>query len=66
VRELPFGGLVDPALWESVQQKVRERARKSFLARRGGYALPGGVLRCGHCGGRMHGTTAKPRRNGKW
>jgi DNA invertase Pin-like site-specific DNA recombinase len=65
VRELPFGGLVDPALWESVQGKVRERARKSFLARRGGYALPGGVLHCGHCGGRMHGATVKPRRNGK-
>jgi hypothetical protein len=65
VRELPFGGLVEPALWDAVQAKVKERARKGCLARRGGYALPGGVLHCGHCGGRMHGTTVRPRRGDK-
>jgi DNA invertase Pin-like site-specific DNA recombinase len=64
-RELLFGGLIEPGLWDAAQAKAKERARKAFLARRGGYALPGGVLHCGHCGGRMHGSTCRPKRGNK-
>jgi hypothetical protein len=55
---LQYGGLVDKGLWDLVQAKVAERRRNKVLARGGGYVLPSGVLRCGHCGGKMFGAPA--------
>ncbi len=62
---MDHGALIPPDLWERVQRKVGERTRRRSYARTGGYILPPGILHCGHCGGKMHGSTAKPRRNGK-
>ncbi len=59
---LEHGGIVDERLWKAVQEKLSERARLKTFARSGGYALAGGLLHCGHCGGRMHGCTTRPRR----
>jgi DNA invertase Pin-like site-specific DNA recombinase len=64
-RPLAFGGLVEPALWDAAQQKAEGRATQHTFARGGGYGLPGGVLHCGHCGGRMHGCTTRPKRGTK-
>jgi DNA invertase Pin-like site-specific DNA recombinase len=63
--KLDHGGLVDPALFQRVQAKVEERSRKCSLSRSRGYILPGGILYCGHCGGRMYGCTMKPKRGGR-
>jgi hypothetical protein len=62
---LEHGGLVGAELWESVQAKVKERARLKLKPRQGGYTLPGGLLYCGHCGHKMYGTTMRPRRGAK-
>jgi DNA invertase Pin-like site-specific DNA recombinase len=47
--------IVDRALWERVQAKRRARRDNHRRPRGAGYLL-GGLLRCGHCGGRMHGS----------
>ena len=58
---LEHGGIVDEALWRAVRAKAAERAKLRTYARSGGYVLPGGLLHCGHCGGRMHGSTTRFR-----
>jgi DNA invertase Pin-like site-specific DNA recombinase len=60
--KLDHGGLIPQDLFERVQIKVQERSRKCSLSRSRGYILPGGILHCGHCGGRMYGCTMKPKR----
>jgi hypothetical protein len=62
---LDHGGLIDPRTWERAQEKARERARLGIKPRTGGYVLPGGILYCGHCGGRMYGCTMRPKRGRK-
>lgn len=57
--KMEYGGLVSPELTERVRAKVRERAGKNTFARANGYALPGGILHCGHCGGRMYGAACR-------
>src|SRR5262245_59356291 len=55
IRPMHYGGLVSAELWDRVQRKLEERRRNKAHPRSGGYILPAGLLRCGHCGGRMHG-----------
>jgi DNA invertase Pin-like site-specific DNA recombinase len=62
--DLEHGGIIDRETWQCVQEKAQERARLSLKPRSGGYVLPGGVLHCGHCGGKMYGTTMRPRSKG--
>lgn len=62
-RPLPEG-LVPVELFDRVQRKLAGRSGKA-APRRGGYALPPGLLMCGHCGGRMHGSTTRHVRNGR-
>jgi DNA invertase Pin-like site-specific DNA recombinase len=62
---LEHGGVVTEPTWRLVQEKLRERAKLKTFARTGGYILPGGLLHCGHCGGRMHSCTTRPKRGAK-
>jgi DNA invertase Pin-like site-specific DNA recombinase len=59
------GGYVGPELWGVVREKAKERARLGIKPRASGYTLPGGILYCGHCGHRMYGCTARPKRGAK-
>jgi DNA invertase Pin-like site-specific DNA recombinase len=63
--ELEAGGLIDRATWERVQEKIRERVSLKVKTRVAGYSVPVGVLRCGHCGGRMYGNTWRRAKGGK-
>jgi DNA invertase Pin-like site-specific DNA recombinase len=63
--QLEHGGLVDAALWQAVQAKAQDRSGRRTFVRSGGYVLPGGILHCGHCGGRMHGCTTRPKQGQK-
>ena len=49
-------GLIDPVLWNRVQEKLKARRRDKQFPRGAGYPLAGLVV-CGHCGKRMHGCT---------
>jgi DNA invertase Pin-like site-specific DNA recombinase len=62
---LEHGGLIDATLWQAAQQKLASRRRDRTQARTGKYLLPSGILHCGHCGGRMYGTTMRPKRGDK-
>jgi DNA invertase Pin-like site-specific DNA recombinase len=63
--QLEHGGLVSPELWERVQRKLQERTAGRTFPRSSGYPIPGGILHCGHCGGRMYGATCRPKRGEK-
>jgi hypothetical protein len=62
---IPGGGLVDRTLWDEVQEKLAGRKRKGWSSVSRGYALSGGLLRCGHCGAPMHGTARTTTYKGK-
>jgi DNA invertase Pin-like site-specific DNA recombinase len=62
---LEAGGMVPATLWDAAQAKLAERRRGRTFARTGKYLMPSGVLHCGHCGGRMYGSTQSIRRKGK-
>jgi DNA invertase Pin-like site-specific DNA recombinase len=62
---LDHGGYVSAELWDAVQAKVRERAIQKTRPRQSGYALPAGILHCGHCGHRMYGCHLRSRRRNK-
>jgi DNA invertase Pin-like site-specific DNA recombinase len=49
-------GIIDRELWDRVQEKIRARRRDKQYPRGTGYPLAG-LVRCGHCGKRMHGAT---------
>jgi DNA invertase Pin-like site-specific DNA recombinase len=49
-------GLIDRALWDRVQAKLAARRREQTFPRGVGYTLAG-LVRCGHCGKKMHGCT---------
>jgi DNA invertase Pin-like site-specific DNA recombinase len=49
-------GIIDKELWDRVQAKLKARRREKRFPRGVGYPLAG-LVRCGHCGKRMHGST---------
>jgi DNA invertase Pin-like site-specific DNA recombinase len=49
-------GVIERELWERVREKLRARRREKRFPRGTGYPLAG-LVRCGHCGKRMHGCT---------
>jgi DNA invertase Pin-like site-specific DNA recombinase len=53
--------IVGRELWERVQRKIAERRVRKGFPRAGGYVLSQGILHCGQCGQRMHGTTFTDR-----
>jgi DNA invertase Pin-like site-specific DNA recombinase len=59
-----FPPLVTRETWEQVQAKFAERKVSHTYVRDAGYPLTG-LLYCGHCGGRMHGTRTGCRAHGK-
>jgi DNA invertase Pin-like site-specific DNA recombinase len=48
-------GIIDRATWEAVQRKIEARRQNRQKTRANGFALSGGLLRCGHCGAKMQG-----------
>jgi DNA invertase Pin-like site-specific DNA recombinase len=62
---LDHGGYVEVDLWDSIQEKVKQRESQKMRPRASDYILPGGILYCGHCGHRMYGCHMKPRRGKK-
>jgi site-specific DNA recombinase len=62
---LEAGGYITRQLWDTVQERTRERFSNKMKPRAGHYVLPGGILHCGHCGGRMYGATTTQRRGEK-
>jgi DNA invertase Pin-like site-specific DNA recombinase len=55
VVEAEKAGFIDPDLWQRVQARIAQRKRdKQHVRRKDHYALTG-LLRCGFCGGPMHG-----------
>jgi hypothetical protein len=65
LKALDAGGLVDRDTWEFVQKKIRERVSNKVKTRTAGYTVPVGILRCGHCGGRMYGNTWRRVKRGR-
>jgi DNA invertase Pin-like site-specific DNA recombinase len=58
-------GFIDRALWERVQQKIERRKRNKELVRRKDHYALAGLLKCGFCGGPMHGHVLRcPRPEG--
>jgi DNA invertase Pin-like site-specific DNA recombinase len=57
--------LVDPALFERVQQKLIDRRERKTPAVGGGAYLFTGLLRCGHCGWPLHGFSDKRKAKGQ-
>jgi site-specific DNA recombinase len=55
--------IIDRDLWDRVQAKLKARRDAHSFPRLRSYLLTG-LLYCGACGGRMHGSTSK-RRNGR-
>jgi DNA invertase Pin-like site-specific DNA recombinase len=51
-------GIIDPDLWQRVQAKLKARRRDRRYPRGSGYPLAG-LVRCGHCGKKMHGSTTR-------
>jgi site-specific DNA recombinase len=49
-------GIISRELWDRVQEKLESRRREKRFPRGIGYPLAG-LVRCGHCGKRMHGCT---------
>jgi DNA invertase Pin-like site-specific DNA recombinase len=49
-----YKAVISPALFDKVQERMAKRTQDCSRRKRVGYALTG-VLRCGHCGGRMYG-----------
>jgi DNA invertase Pin-like site-specific DNA recombinase len=47
--------IIDRRLWALVEEKLRTRTKRHSRIRATGMALSGGLLLCGHCGGRMVG-----------
>lgn len=47
-------GIISRALWNKAQRRLKSLKSDRGRSKRGSYALAG-VLRCGHCGSRMHG-----------
>jgi hypothetical protein len=62
---MDYGGYVSAEMWAAAQEKMKERARLGLRPRCNRYILPGGILHCGHCGHRMYGCTARPKRGAK-
>jgi hypothetical protein len=62
---LEYGGYVEPPVWDAIQAKMAERDGGRMRPRVNSYVLPAGILRCGHCGGKMYGATPRPRRGEK-
>jgi DNA invertase Pin-like site-specific DNA recombinase len=58
VNEGAHEGIIDRALWDRVQEKLKARRREGRFPRSVGYVLAG-IVRCGHCGKRMHGATGR-------
>jgi DNA invertase Pin-like site-specific DNA recombinase len=51
-------GIIDRAVWDRVQAKLDGRRRERRFPRGKGYVLAG-LVKCGHCGKRMHGATGQ-------
>jgi DNA invertase Pin-like site-specific DNA recombinase len=49
-------GIIDRELWDRVQKKLEARRRDGSFPHGEGYPLAG-LVRCGHCGKKMHGCT---------
>ncbi len=56
-----FQGIIDQQTFDTVQQRLRQRRTKTTPHRNGGKYLFTGILRCGKCGSRMHGSTCSGR-----
>ena len=61
--DLAWPALVDADLWERVNRRIRNNVGTRARQPRSdpGKYLLSGMLRCGHCGKSMHGTTAKSK-----
>jgi hypothetical protein len=55
-------GLIDRATWDTVQRKIARRQRTGQTTHARGMFLSGGLLHCGHCGGKMYGSPSFARR----
>jgi DNA invertase Pin-like site-specific DNA recombinase len=57
--------IVDRDVWDRVQAKMEGRRREQRFPRGKGYVLAG-LVKCGHCGKRMHGSTGQyKKRSGR-
>ena len=67
VRENSHEGIISQELFESVQAKLNRKALRhgTWTRRNDGMYLLSGLVTCGHCGGKMHGTRFTRRKNGK-
>jgi DNA invertase Pin-like site-specific DNA recombinase len=52
-------GIIDRQTWELVQAKLKNRRGWGTKPRAVGFLLPGDLVRCGHCGAKMYGMSAK-------
>ena len=58
---IPVPALVDPALFEAVQEQLEENRRRARIPEKGSHYLLQGLLVCAKCGYAYHGLTANER-----
>jgi DNA invertase Pin-like site-specific DNA recombinase len=61
----PHEALIDRETWEAVQRQLAGRRQRTTPHAGGGDFLLTNLLRCGHCGSRMHGHVCRKRARGR-